>query len=871
VNLFHSNPKTVAIFAVVLCLCAIAQTRAATFLFDASHAETAGNADWVIDEDGTSAQRIPTPAQANITSSTTESYWTGAISAWGVELVKRGHQVETLPVGTAITYGDSTNVQDLSHYDVFAVIEPNKQFTAAEKTAIVQYVQGGGRLFICGDHLNSDRDNDGWDSPRIWNDLFSTNTVQAAPFGIVFNSDNISPTSETADSSADDPLTHGPAGTVTSFLYANGASITLDPTKNASVRAAIWTSSSHTNSNAMVAWGTYGSGKFVAVGDSSPIDDGTGASGNNLFFGWDDRNGDDARLIINASLWLVASTTPQPPVNDNFANSITLTGSSISAGGSNVLATKETGEPNHGGNAGGASAWWNWTAPASGNVTINTNGSSFDTLLGVYTGSSVNALTAVTPSSSPAGTKAVTSSFTFAATGGVTYRIAVDGVSGATGTIQLSLILTTQATAGPTPIASWNFDTTPYPDPLASTAGSGSISFAGWGGTVTNFNGVTGQSLALQGTAGNGTYIEISFSMTGYSGLNLSFATRGTSTGYNSGTWSWSANGSAFTTLAGVNTATTSTTFSTKTVDFTGISALNNVSAVRLRYTLSGSSGQSPNNRIDDLVVSATAVPTITVTATTPNAYEKGPLAGTITVNSSIAAGTGGLPVSFQLSGTATPPGAGADYALSGNSGATTVTIPAGVTSAVLTVTPNVDTNPTEFDETATVTVQSSATYFVGNANAATVAIHDDTPYNQTWASQYPSFTGANAAPAADPDQDGISNLAEFAFNGDPLHSDVGILPSLGRIYLPDQNDLNTVKAYPTITFLRRTDAPNLIYSPQNSADLLSWGTNVQFVSSSAGPGANVETVIYRGLSPLTGSGSVPAVFLRVNVSTDVN
>ncbi len=77
--------------------------RAATFLFDASHAETAGNADWVIDEDA-SPQRIPTPDQSTVTGSTPENYWRGAISAWGIELVQRGHHVETLPSGVAITF-----------------------------------------------------------------------------------------------------------------------------------------------------------------------------------------------------------------------------------------------------------------------------------------------------------------------------------------------------------------------------------------------------------------------------------------------------------------------------------------------------------------------------------------------------------------------------------------------------------------------------------------------------------------------------------------------------------------------------------------------------------------------------------------------
>ena len=56
---------------------------------------------------------------------------------------------------------------------------------------------------------------------------------------------------------------------------------------------------------------------------------------------------------------------------------------------SNVLSTKQAGEPAHAGNAGGASVWFRWTAPADGPVYFDTPGSSFDTLLAVYTGSSL--------------------------------------------------------------------------------------------------------------------------------------------------------------------------------------------------------------------------------------------------------------------------------------------------------------------------------------------------------------------------------------------------------------------------------------------------------------------------------------------------
>src|SRR5712691_2696976 len=79
-----------------------------TVLFDAGHAQTAGNADWTLDEDACGiAQRYPTPDQAGITSSTAETYWNGAHSAMGVDLVKKGFHVESLPVGARISYGDT--------------------------------------------------------------------------------------------------------------------------------------------------------------------------------------------------------------------------------------------------------------------------------------------------------------------------------------------------------------------------------------------------------------------------------------------------------------------------------------------------------------------------------------------------------------------------------------------------------------------------------------------------------------------------------------------------------------------------------------------------------------------------------------------
>ena len=116
--------------------------------------------------------------------------------------------------------------------------------------------------------------------------------------------------------------------------------------------------------------------------------------------------------------------------NDDFANGQMLTGFSGSVTGGTTVATKQAGEPAHAGNAGGKSIWYYWTAPNSGSVTIDTAGSGFDTLLGVYTGGSVGALTLIASNDDYSG---LTSSVTFAAVGGTTYRIAVDGYNGASG------------------------------------------------------------------------------------------------------------------------------------------------------------------------------------------------------------------------------------------------------------------------------------------------------------------------------------------------------------------------------------------------------------------------------------------------------
>ncbi len=123
--------------------------------------------------------------------------------------------------------------------------------------------------------------------------------------------------------------------------------------------------------------------------------------------------------------------------NDPFANRVQIPPAGGTVTGSNVDATKEAGEPNHGDVSGGKSVWWTWTAPANGIVNIGTDGSSFDTTLGVYQGTDVASLTTVFEDDD-AGTGS-RSRAVFNATVGVTYQIAVDGYAGASGDIQLTV------------------------------------------------------------------------------------------------------------------------------------------------------------------------------------------------------------------------------------------------------------------------------------------------------------------------------------------------------------------------------------------------------------------------------------------------
>ena len=265
-------------------------------LFDDGHAEEAGNADWII------STSKPDPLSQD-SSPSAETDWTGALSSWGVALQQEGsYSLKTAT--SALTYGGSSTT-DLSNFDTLVLPEPNTLFTTAEKTAIMTFVQNGGGLFMISDHTGADRNSDGEDAVEILNDLMTNNSVDSTdPFGFSIDTLDVSSGYPAAISDSTDPVLHGSFGTVTKSLIADGTTATLKPADNSSVKGLLYRSGYSGNTGAFFATSTFGSGRVAFWGDTSPVDDGTGQSGNTLYDGWNDSGATNAPLALNATAWL---------------------------------------------------------------------------------------------------------------------------------------------------------------------------------------------------------------------------------------------------------------------------------------------------------------------------------------------------------------------------------------------------------------------------------------------------------------------------------------------------------------------------------------------------------------------------------------
>lgn len=116
------------------------------------------------------------------------------------------------------------------------------------------------------------------------------------------------------------------------------------------------------------------------------------------------------------------------PANDNFASAQTLTGLSGTINATTLDAGKQTAEPCHASNCGGASVWYKYFAPGTGVMTLDTKDSDVNSLLAVYRGTGFGdlELVAANDDNVTASTITTTSRVVFGTQAGVTYYIAID-------------------------------------------------------------------------------------------------------------------------------------------------------------------------------------------------------------------------------------------------------------------------------------------------------------------------------------------------------------------------------------------------------------------------------------------------------------
>jgi hypothetical protein len=269
-------------------------------LFDAAHGQEAGNADWVIDN----GNRFASP---DLPQAATD--WDGAISSWAFDLfLTNRYQVESVPVGKTITF-NTQNDQDLSLFDALVLPEPNRPYSASERSAIINFVEQGGGLLAISDHDGADRDDDGFDAVMILNQLMDPNGV-INPNGQSLFGAEIDPVTR-----SDDPLTNidgqqgipviqGIFGQVKIIGINSGATMTL--AAGGPAQAIAWLNDAPRGlTDVIAAVSSFGAGKVFLIGDSSPFEDGTGQAGDLIFDSWNLTNQDNATLFLNAIAFVV--------------------------------------------------------------------------------------------------------------------------------------------------------------------------------------------------------------------------------------------------------------------------------------------------------------------------------------------------------------------------------------------------------------------------------------------------------------------------------------------------------------------------------------------------------------------------------------
>ncbi len=124
---------------------------------------------------------------------------------------------------------------------------------------------------------------------------------------------------------------------------------------------------------------------------------------------------------------------------------------------------------------GGGSLWYRASFTGNGTVRADTFGSSFDTMIGVYTGSAVDGLTLLACNDDATGI--LQSNVGFPAVAGTTYYFRVGGYNGATGAVQFTLDFGADAQVGNSTIIANTMLNVPI---MATPCGFSSASLGQW-------------------------------------------------------------------------------------------------------------------------------------------------------------------------------------------------------------------------------------------------------------------------------------------------------------------------------------------------------------------------------------------------------
>ena len=119
-----------------------------------------------------------------------------------------------------------------------------------------------------------------------------------------------------------------------------------------------------------------------------------------------------------------------------------------------------------------------------------------------------------------------------------------------------------------------------------------------------------GQSLSIQGgtgTANNGRHITFNVSTLGFSNIVVSFATQGTSTGFNSNQFQYSPDGVTFINFGAPYTPASAFGSVPLMFSLASIAGLNDNANAAFRILFNGATSATGTNRIDNFVIEGTA------------------------------------------------------------------------------------------------------------------------------------------------------------------------------------------------------------------------------------------------------------------------